>query len=290
MPQFQEYRNQVLKAYQEKKQLGLLSLNLKRPTPAHLRDECLEVLTSRYLKTDDSLLRDFFGNHENYAAAIRQIDIDKFKPLINYLDGKTKATEDKNIELLAWLIDFKERPFQFDYEGERTVAGSLSSAHPENIPLSINEFTPKVKKEVVANQKIQEPLNPLIRRKYLWSLMIIFLLLIATVGCFFWVKTHEQDKDCMYWTGNHFVSVDCSQHLPNIQTIALDTFELHQQFKVLHPESLDEAGIKKLWYSKVDKKIEFFNIGGTHPEHPEKQLKPITDYIIHKYILQSGKK
>ncbi|MBO9684850.1 MAG: hypothetical protein J7502_19630, partial [Flavisolibacter sp.] len=43
-------------------------------------------------------------------SCIRHFDLDKFKPLSNYLK-KGLNTRDKNVELLAWLIEFEYRPF-----------------------------------------------------------------------------------------------------------------------------------------------------------------------------------
>lgn len=44
------------------------------------------------------------------ASNIRRFDPDKFKPLVNFLK-KNLNTNEKNVELLAWLIDFPARPY-----------------------------------------------------------------------------------------------------------------------------------------------------------------------------------
>ncbi|MGE9310792.1 hypothetical protein ACLOAU_04080 [Niabella sp. CJ426] len=49
-------------------------------------------------------------NEELHPSRIKRFDIDKFKPLQNFLK-KPVNTREKNIELLAWLIDFKFRPY-----------------------------------------------------------------------------------------------------------------------------------------------------------------------------------
>lgn len=38
-----------------------------------------------------------------------------------------------------------------------------------------------------------------------------------------------------------------------------------------------------IWYSKVGDSIEFFNTHGMHPE-TGRALRPITSYIINKYV------
>lgn len=59
------------------------------------------------------MLRSFLEKPDNEdisESAIRRFDPDKFKPLNNFLKKGTN-TDLKNIELLAWLIDFRPRPY-----------------------------------------------------------------------------------------------------------------------------------------------------------------------------------
>lgn len=101
-----------------------MSINLVNPTPAKLRQECIVVF--RGMLTEDEpdpidlmLLRTFFerpGGEDIRLSTIRTFDIDKFKPLCNFLKGRTRNTSDKNLELLAWLIDFSLRPYtRYEY-------------------------------------------------------------------------------------------------------------------------------------------------------------------------------
>ena len=97
-------------------------------------------------------------------------------------------------------------------------------------------------------------------------------------------------KECMQWNENHYEAVDCSNEKLGIGQwnliIPLDE-------RIMKLEKLDSK--KELvffkndkpvvWYSKEDGKIELFNQPGFHPE-TEKPLKPITNYIIHKYGLK----
>ncbi|WP_419869422.1 hypothetical protein [Chryseobacterium sp. CT-SW4] len=108
------YKEKVVEAYRWKKDKGLLSLNLSAPTPSKLKKESQIVYSERYMEKDTGTLRLFFPVKEgvsDYSISIRNLDTDKFKPLSNFLKGLTSETEDKNIELLAWLIDFDNRPY-----------------------------------------------------------------------------------------------------------------------------------------------------------------------------------
>lgn len=109
----EQYRADIWQFYQNKKNSGELSLNLKHPTAAKLRNECLLLFRKGLDKSDYRMLRSFLerpDNEEIYESAIRRFDPDKFKPLNNFLKKDTN-TDEKNIELLAWLIDFRPRPY-----------------------------------------------------------------------------------------------------------------------------------------------------------------------------------
>ncbi|MYY43995.1 hypothetical protein [Elizabethkingia anophelis] len=108
----------------------LLSINLEHPTPANLRNECLVLFKHGLEKRDESMLKSFFElplEKELKPGTIRKFEIGKFKPLNNFLRGYTYTTSNKNIELLAWLIDFPHRPyFKYTYAIEKEKKG-LSS-------------------------------------------------------------------------------------------------------------------------------------------------------------------
>lgn len=70
---------------------------------------------ARFQSKDLRTLTAFFKVENEQGAMLRAIhrcDRDRFKPLVNFLKGITSNTDDLNIELLAWLIDFPNRPFK----------------------------------------------------------------------------------------------------------------------------------------------------------------------------------
>lgn len=113
---FTNYVRRVIETYQLKKEKGELSLNLTEPTPSRLKSECMIVYLERFTEKDNKTLRLFFQTTDDttdYSSSIRNIDTDKFKPLCNFLKGRTSDTDAKNIELLSWLIDFDPRPYDY---------------------------------------------------------------------------------------------------------------------------------------------------------------------------------
>src|ERR1700744_6347624 len=107
---FANYQREILRCYQEKKKANELFNKLMLPTPAGLRTACIIIFEDRYHRNDEKTLRCFFGHCENQKAfmdAIKNTDADRFRPLNNLLKGDTTVTEEQNVELLAWLIDFR---------------------------------------------------------------------------------------------------------------------------------------------------------------------------------------
>ncbi|WP_462268128.1 hypothetical protein [Mucilaginibacter sp.] len=131
---FADYQAQVLEEYRKRLVMGQLSLRLTVPTAAKLKAECLAVCEEKYQKKDEQLLRLFFGVREGqagYLQAIKICEADKFKPLINFLRKATAATDEKNIELLAWLIGFEPRPYQIGFV-------AVASNHNDLFPAADN--------------------------------------------------------------------------------------------------------------------------------------------------------
>lgn len=113
LKRFEDYKQEVILAYEKKKNAGTLPPNLQRPTAANLRKECLYVFHNRYSEKDSETFKAFCGERNNagdYFQKLRALDADKFKPLNNFLQGITADTKNNNIELLAWLIDYEARP------------------------------------------------------------------------------------------------------------------------------------------------------------------------------------
>ena len=114
MKNFNDYKFDILQAYSRLREQGALPYNLLNPTSKSLKDECLVIFKGRHSSKDLIILDLFFNlqNHGNdYFRTIQRCSVDIFKPLTNFLKNKTSDTNRKNIELLAWLIDFEPRPY-----------------------------------------------------------------------------------------------------------------------------------------------------------------------------------
>jgi hypothetical protein len=283
---FSDYKVQVVDFYKKNRENGWLPLNLINPTPSKLKNESILVFNSRGSEGDIGIIRQFFGHREDeggYLKVIKTIDTDKFKPLVNFLKEQTQDTEDKNIELLAWLLDFNPRPYQFSLN-----TNIIPSGDNKNIT---NESESKSEPIILLGYEISLPLKPWYQKR---NLRLVPILLIALISFFvfnqskssnFFLSFGGNKNQCMYWANDRYILKNCDEKMPQVQLIALDESKLNYFKKITRPDTLKITDISGVWYSKINKVIELYTSPGYHPIHNEKQLKPLSKYMFNKYIL-----
>lgn len=308
---FDDYKEVVLLDYKKKRKANAISPNLSLPTPAKLKAECLIVYKERKLSKDENILRSFFGSKDNatdYSQRILKFDIDKFRPLINFLKGRTNETEQKNIQLLAWLIDFEPRPYiygetyEVGIEEELGTESFINSKHTESrgsVTLQVNQdaspFSGVENQNIDESKIIPQRSRPLIIKIASWktrlsqsrvrSAVISFIaVVVASSGAYLLLSTKNQQ--CMYWTGDHYQAIACDQKIGDTSIIALDSTKIAHLKKITRQDTLTQNSMGKVWYSKIDGKLEFYTSTGFHPVHNERRLRPITPYILDKYIFK----
>ncbi|MGY3053072.1 hypothetical protein ACVWYG_001269 [Pedobacter sp. UYEF25] len=97
-------------------------------------------------------------------------------------------------------------------------------------------------------------------------------------------KKSDTHKECMYWTGDHYEAITCYKKIYGKEIIALDTLMLFHFKK--NPDTLTTYSLGKVWYLKKNGKLEFFSAFGHHTIFTDKELKPISAYIINNYCQQ----
>jgi hypothetical protein len=283
---FSDYKVQVVDFYKRNRVLGKLPLNLINPTPAKLKKECLLVFQSRSTKGDIAILRQFFGHKDDedgYLKAIKNIDTDKFKPLVNFLKEQTQDTEDKNIELLSWLVDYNPRPYQFSLEANTTPKGEIITI--------TNEIEPKSEPIIILGYEITLPAKSWYQTRNLRLLPIFLITIIAIFSLNQYLRPNsilsfgENKNQCMYWANEGYAPINCDEKMPQVQIIALDESKLKYFKKITRPDTLTISDIKGVWYSKINKVVELYTLPGNHPVYTDKQLKPLTKYMFNKYVI-----
>jgi hypothetical protein len=313
---FEDYKEKVILAYQKKKEASSISNNLLHPTPGRLRNECLSIYKERCLQKDEKTFRLFFGPKDNladYGQSINRVEIDKFRPLINFLKRKTNVTDERNIELLAWLIDFEPRPYQYGINYKEDITAGIAqeiinnSEKTENKdnsapPDEENDETWNTKENDILEERVaieeNGPVKPEIQTAFekfdrpkesllgsrIKKTIASFMIIIVAVSSGTYVLLRDQNQACMYWTGDHYSPVSCNKKMDDTAIIALDTGKAVHFKKITQTDTLTQSAVGKVWYAKIDGEIEFYTADGFHPIYNDIRLKPITVYILNKYI------
>jgi hypothetical protein len=107
---FEDYKREVLDFYRLKKASNELSVALENPERLKLKKECLMVYARKNSNEDGEIIRGFFDpsrKYNDHVKSIESFDLDKFRPLINYLTKGTTIRDEQAVKLLAWLLDFQ---------------------------------------------------------------------------------------------------------------------------------------------------------------------------------------
>jgi hypothetical protein len=289
---FDDYEKSVTAFYEDRKANKTLSPLLTNLTPANLKKECKVVCEERYDRREDWTLRAFFeqgGDKETCLQAIKKCDIDKFRPLINFLSGRVRRTDEINIELLAWLIDFKPRP----YDDKYNYGNWKASNKPEEATDGKRGGT-----EDINGGGTDEPGPPPVEpagKSFNFGLgegvIIITILAVIIVGIRFCTGSAKRPADlvltghgeCMFWDGDHYQPTSCSPKSGDTAVIALDPIKLNYFRKITRPDTITEESARKVWYVKYNKDVEFYTDSGFHPLDRRLRLKPATVHIIRTY-------
>ncbi|GGI23259.1 hypothetical protein [Pedobacter mendelii] len=292
----EDYQDVVLAAYKQKqKEEGMgLPLKLLRPTTAKLKKACLRKYDASEEAKD--IFSEFFDKDRietDFSLIISKADDGCFRPLLNHLNGTTTKTDEKNTELLAWLIDFQPRPSISYYknlekkakeEDEQLVDDieKTTSTEPEGFSDQEKE---KIGKQPDTDGEKEKPAGIKIwKNQNIRKAVYAFIAAFAAVGgsYFTWKLV---DKQCMYWTGDEYQPVTCDTKLPEAAVVALDDNKVDHLKRITKRDTLTSYSIGKVFYGKINSKIEFYTDSGDNPVNNEKRLLPMTSYIFDKYIL-----
>lgn len=241
---------------------------LRKPSPAQLRNLCTAICENGLNHSDDLVFRTFFGatKDEDLQKAIRKFDIEKFRPVRNFLLGNNTSTNVGCLNLIAVISDFNPRPWsRFLKQGVATVTD------PEPHEEATAPCDPKPAVTDMASPRTG---------RWIPVLMLLFL------GCGFFIKAVFFDaKECMQWQQDRYVVVDCQQQdtVYGTGVIALDAAKLGLRKIEVKKDAPCKVGNKAIiWYCKQDNNVAFFNAPGHHPV-TGKALVPASPHMVAKW-------
>ncbi len=265
---FENYKEQILLQY-ELARSGPDSDFLETPSPARLKDYCLILLERGLSAADMQVFVNFFGGErEGLHHRILMFDIDRMKPVRNFLCKKSNLTRMEAANLAAVLVNFENRP----YARFRDKGGT-----------DLKRFRKEKSSPVLGT--IAKTGRPVKGFGIALGLAMIF-----SIGAFTSSKLMTEPQ-CMQWMGTHYEQVECDLNFgPADVVIPRDEVKLAGMRRLEPCDTVTyfRDGKPVVWYDKYKNKVQFFTMPGLHPENG-RTLKPVTAYIIKKYAAK-GKK
>lgn len=262
----------------EEAKTGVFSSFILNPSPAELKNLGLLLFDKGLSRQDQEIMERFFDLNDNLSKRkqIECFNVDKLRPICNFLKNKTETTRIVNLDFIAVLVDFNPRPYK------------------KYVNRVNDELTAEI--EINAISKLEDIVGEIVYDKSLtkniWkrlSLMAIPLFVIGS-GAFGVKQYLYKEKECMVWVKNHYEAYDYNEVKDKSDVLPFNKVLLVDFKKLLVCDTTKffrngDCSKPIVWYGKsVDKKeYEYFSQPGLHPE-TGKTLKPITKYIIHKYI------
>jgi len=291
---FEDYKIAIQEKYKIEKE-GVNFNFLNPPSQANLRNLCWEIFKSNTNNDDLSVFHSFFEfefdlTKKNYFKEQK----DRFRPIGSFLKDEKIPANRFAVELAAILVDFNPRPYsKFRKIGllkeEIEVSDEFDSLIleevMENEESERKDEDASIVEDLLINKKDTIKFSEKFQRKLKGTIMTttIIFCLIAIVIYFAFFK-----KDCMQWAGDYYEKVDCIQEIKSLDLKPYDEIQFGlKKINVSDTTSFFKLGEPCIWYGKsVDGNYECFNIPGLHPE-TGKTLKPITQYIVDKYLLKN---
>jgi hypothetical protein len=287
----EDYQDIVLAAYKKMRDNGKLHAILPKETTTKLRNACLNVYANRYDPKDADIFAMYFDVDKigvDFQKKIIDSEPDDYRALWKHIKGETETTDERNSNLLAWLIDLEPRPRSSYYYSSTEKIIKIGG-------IPIDDLFPHSKTPPDDDTKQPEPKRPKkpvyvpkFSQPYI-TISCIILLLIGTISFAVWerwtkkIRQPESDEKFMYWDEDHYEPIKDGKQNVGVPIIPLNVQTLMHQRKINLPDTLTSYSIGKVWYKGHGKGHEFFTDSGAYPLDIQRVLKPLTSTILTKY-------
>jgi hypothetical protein len=276
-----DYIKLIVGLYAQRRQDLSLSSLLANPTPANIKQECLNVYAERTKRGDReevNTLKAFFGvppTGKTFRHLIENCNPDKFRPVQSLIKGRIKNPAVTNVELLAWLIDFRHRPWLLEKdvilnEEEITILGEQANDHVEPDPKP---------RAIVKHNRTK-------------IVMAILLIIAIFFGGIYVIDREEANQmklrsaniGCMYWTGTNYEEIPCNEERKDILKLPIDLEKMKSFKKIMREDTITEKSIGKVYYIRINGGIEYYTSGGKHPVDVTRNLQKLSRYMFDKHL------
>lgn len=267
---YKEYKVAVVDSYLLKKEHAMEDW-LINPTLAKVKKICLELTEPGLAKHDEKTLRNYLeiSPGVDHLRILKKADLEDFKGFVSFLKKTDVNPAETSVELLAWLIDFPDRPYS-RFIGITPDITTATRVDEENTVGLNDGAVPTEEEKPGKGVTVMSP-----NRNYRWLMIVIVLTLIGTLW-FFW----PQNEGCMYWSNDRYIAASCS--VPKLDTplVAIDRAKLRGFRRIGRVDTLTAYAVNRFWYTRVADSIEVYTAEGRHPVYADKTLKKVTDYVV----------
>ncbi|MDT4821152.1 hypothetical protein FQZ97_543150 [compost metagenome] len=279
-----------------------VSARLKNPTDAGIKRECAKALLKWNALKDRSIVGDFLSCDYEISILARELkDSEKFKPVVNFLKGKTQRPSEITLAFADWLIEVNLEEIEKRSAEERDQLvmikeESRKGERREDVRDKSDIFNP------TNGVQMQPLLNIAVSSKNKWLMpskryrIALILIILLTGGGFYTKKLMSSpeikiqmpgaDEKCMYWNGVQYVPVQCNDTLQSSKVIIpLHIQELVGLQRITRQDTLSLADVNKIWYIKTNNKIECYTAKGRYPLDTNRRLRILSKGIYETYIL-----
>lgn len=299
----EHYKKAIREKY-EKEKSGDNSYYLETPSQARLRDLCWKIFVLSDNNDDLIIFSRFFKSEfdPTKEAAFNQY-LDKFRSVGSFLKGKKEPANFYAVELASILVGFELRPYnkfrkyhtEEESETKQIKGGNADEVVTSNVQVPTENGTEKDggnAKEVISPATFFLSSTKTFSFKRLKNIKQIIVGVALVFGLGFAISYYLfPKKQCMQWSNDHYEEVSCdlkilgTGNFNKIEPLDESVFNL-KKIKVTQKTIFFKGGVAIVWYAKTANGIEFFNTHGRHPENGH-ALKPVTQYIINKYVVNN---
>lgn len=249
--------------------------NFGKPIKSTMLEELFIQLFEKLKTEKDNNKKSKNGYFEYFVNIILNNDTYKIvgfsisqKAVKNYYEKYVEKKVNKSGEPKSELKDLIAQYLEFeDYTQFENYNKRITENNPEQLKEVIDlkmqiGFKEKYKNHIIVTSII--------------SIFVIFLVLN---------KYNTTDSDtCIIWKETHFEKSACTIKNAIANSVYNIDIVNFKKIEVTKETMFFKKGNPQIWYGKSsNKKMEYFTRRGIHPE-TLKELDPITEYIINKYV------